>query len=110
MKKLGMLLAALIVSLAFASNQPAEAGVAAANGLLPSGVASTVGTGGLVHKTHGWHCKPRYGYVPSLGYSTLHRHRAACRKRGRCYRKRRACRYRYGHGRRFYRCLRRSGC
>lgn len=110
MKKLGMLLAALIVSLGFVSNQPAEAGVAAANGLLPSGIASTVGTTGLVHKTHGWHCSVRRGYVPHLGYRALHRHRAACRKRGRCYRKRRSCRYRYGHGRRFYRCLRRSGC
>ncbi|MCH9808261.1 MAG: hypothetical protein K0U74_11065 [Alphaproteobacteria bacterium] len=110
MKKLGALLAALIVSLGFAANSPAQAGVAASNGLLPSGVSSTAGASGLVHKTHGWHCRARRGYVPSLGYRALHRHRAACRRRGRCHRRHRVCRNRWGYGWRFRRCLRRAGC
>jgi len=55
MNKLGLLLAAMIVSIVFAANHPAEAGAVSAPGLITSDLASTAASG-LVHKTHGWHC------------------------------------------------------
>ena len=54
MKTLGLLLAAMIISLAFAAHQPAEAGAIAATGLITSNIAPGTASG-LVHTTHGWH-------------------------------------------------------
>lgn len=109
MKKLGLLLAAMIVSIAFAANQPTEAGAVLAPGLITSDLASTTAAG-LVHKTHGWHCGARRGYVGGLGYRAWHRHRRACRRRSRCYRRNYVCRNRWGGGWRYRRCMRRARC
>lgn len=106
MKKFALIFAALIVSFTFAASNPAQAGAISAPGLLGAGIVETAANG-LVHKTHGWHCSVRRGYVPSLGYRALHRHRGACRRyyRGNRYKR---CRYKYGYGWRYRRCLRRG--
>lgn len=109
MKTIGLLLAAMIISIAFAANQPAEAGGVLAPGLITSDLAPTA-TAGLVHKTHGWHCRVRRGYVPQRGYRALHSHRYACRRRSRCYRRYAVCRDRWGNGWRYRRCMRRARC
>ncbi len=109
MKTLGLLLAAMIISLAFAAHQPAEAGAIAATGLMTSNIAPGTASG-LVHKTHGWHCRARRGYVPRLGYRAWHRHERACRRRSRCYRRNAVCRNRWGYGGRYRRCMARGRC
>ena len=109
MKTIGLLLAAMIISIACAANQPAEAGGVLAPGLITSDLAPTA-TAGLVHKTHGWHCRVRRGYVPQRGYHALHSHRYACRRRSRCYRRYAVCRDRWGNGWRYRRCMRRARC
>ncbi|MBU2582823.1 MAG: hypothetical protein KJ622_14010 [Alphaproteobacteria bacterium] len=106
MKKYALLFAALIMSFAFAANDSAQAGAISAPGLLSADIVGTAAAG-LVQQTHGWHCSVRRGWVPSLGYRALHRHRGACRRYYRSSRYSR-CRAKYGYGWRYRRCLRRG--
>jgi len=105
MKNFALLLAAVVVSFTFAAHTPAQAGALSAPGLLTGDVVGTASN--LIEKTHGWHCSVRRGYVPSLSYRALHRHRGACRRYrsgSRHYR----CRHKYGYGWRYRRCMRRG--
>lgn len=106
MKNFALLFAAAIVSFTFAANSPAQAGATSAPGLLTTDIVGRTAAG-LVQKTHGWHCSVRRGYVPHLGYRALHRHRGACR-RYRSSSRHARCRYKYGYGWRYRRCMRRG--
>lgn len=110
MKKFGLFLAALFAAVAMSA--AAQAGVASAPGLANPTLAQTAAPS-IVHKTHGWHCSVRRGYVRGLGYHVLHRHRSACHRHhhySRCTVRHRVCRHRHGYGWRYRRCMRRRGC
>ncbi|MEQ8825041.1 MAG: hypothetical protein RIC14_11770 [Filomicrobium sp.] len=109
MKKLGLFLAAAFVALAMSATAPLQAAAVTAPGLNNSNVAQTISPN-LIQKTHGWHCGVRRGYVPRLGYRALHRHKRACRRRGRCTRRHYVCRGRHGYGWRYRRCMKRRAC
>ena len=59
----------------------------------------------LTHKTHGWHRREEFGWY--RGRRRWHRH---WRPRRNCFRRNRVCRYRWGYGWRYRRCMRRAGC
>ncbi len=113
MKTIAIAFAALAAAFTFATAQPAAAAPVSTPAVGAEIAASVVGsTGALVQKTHGWHCRPRFGYDPRVGYRRWHRHPRACRRfrPNRCYVRRKFCRAHFGYGRDYRRCVFRGGC
>lgn len=112
MKFLGIFAAAVMAALTFVTTAPAEAAAVSTSAISAAGIAvNKLPT--LVEKTHGFHCRRRFGYDPRVGFRRWHRHPRACRRyryRNRCVRVRRSCRRAFGYGRPYRRCVRRRGC
>jgi hypothetical protein len=52
----------------------------------------------LVEKTHGFHCRPMFGWDPRLGIYHVHRHEGICRDHQRCMRVMYRCNLVMGRG------------
>jgi hypothetical protein len=86
MSKIGVAFMAVLLSVncAVAGARTAQAapGVASARiALQEKGAAAVPAAGSLLLKTHGWHCRPAWGWDSRVGFRRWHRHWAACRWR-----------------------------
>lgn len=116
---LGRLVAACLVAIVVA-------GPLAAHGMAhPAAFASAehAGADTMIHKVHGFHCRPVLGWDPVAGVYRVHRHPGICRDYRGCLREQKRCIFLLGRrfepwsyeafgsdNARFTACMIRSGC